>query len=1114
MERLSVGMYVRVPYDREHAEDPRFFLLGQIASMEVAGGLLTVILHDPFKYARYFPDIPAKLRVTADCVIQCGACRGAKAIYNNQLVRVLSYQYDKEKRVMTYFLDREEDHAVISASEAQLQLPFVASEISPLIQMLQGEWQNPRWYVGRTIVRRAISLLDGSLNGFDRLAGCKIDILPHQMLTIRRCMLHDPCRILLADEVGMGKTIEALGVLRLFVDAHPHCRILLLVPEHLCAQWRLEMLFKFDLSESSQKYHLVLMPSEKADECLQKKWDFLVADEVHHALQDSHMYKNLQALSNRVENVLFLSATPLQARAKEYLRLLCLLEPGEYAAIPENEFDNRVTRQACIERAAFNVGRSLKSVQNAVQEADDPCVDEDVADEADVLLNRLHKLQGELPEDDYIAGQISKWQELLEKLPEKGSSDNGVDPLGLRNLARMLGYISDHYQLDAHIIRNRRAMKNGKEAKRELISLPYDCDTKNPYEREIFQAVAECLEKLVSNNNTAKLVEFGIPLVSACFSSAFALDAFINKKVFPIECGSSKELRTRARQWLQYEQLVCDDIVKAMDDEENGPASRICAVLKCLDESVGRHKVVLFTEYEATWEAYRHCLEEYFGDESVALYSADSPTEERERNVFRFQSNEFCQFLLADSSGGEGHNFQMADYAVHLDLPYDAAVLEQRIGRLDRLGRQSEEPIISIVPYATRTIEEDLFHIFQEGLQVFEKPLSGMEIIMGELREMLISALESDPERGLRDILPQVKEKARDLAKALQEERNYDLNKFLFNGLDRQVRRLVNEYSRQGGKLFADAMGSWAAMAGFRTDHQQGELLRFRPENFSPKSAWQTLLLPPEWGEYYRDERAQALFKIQAAVMSKPVSVIRMRSERPALIGTFDRNLAMQMDSVHFFAPGDPVFDCITVNALNSYRGRCSAFRLKGEEDWQGLVFSYAFRPHYEVLYEQGLPDTLCRPYVPFLCCELKTVFLPLPGFPEASPNVQATFRHCLQPEVMLDDNNLLVHLGRRDKVKAIPEAAARHFSNAQWLHHHFPSATWVQQVESEAHKKANRDLRNKSRITEAVEKVKEEGLGYGNHTAEECTQALIQALKESNARLDSLAYVWMETAK
>ena len=193
MERLSVGMYVRVPYDREHAEDPRFFLLGQIASMEVAGGLLTVILHDPFKYARYFPDIPAKLRVTADCVIQCGACRGAKAIYNNQLVRVLSYQYDKEKRVMTYFLDREEDHAVISASEAQLQLPFVASEISPLIQMLQGEWQNPRWYVGRTIVRRAISLLDGSLNGFDRLAGCKIDILPHQMLTIRRCMLHDPC---------------------------------------------------------------------------------------------------------------------------------------------------------------------------------------------------------------------------------------------------------------------------------------------------------------------------------------------------------------------------------------------------------------------------------------------------------------------------------------------------------------------------------------------------------------------------------------------------------------------------------------------------------------------------------------------------------------------------------------------------------------------------------------------------------------------------------------------------------------------------------------------------------------------------------------------------------
>ena len=93
---------------------------------------------------------------------------------------------------------------------------------------------------------------------------------------------------------------------------------------------------------------------------------------------------------------------------------------------------------------------------------------------------------------------------------------------------------------------------------------------------------------------------------------------------------------------------------------------------------------------------------------------------EIELNSYRFQNDKNCRIMLCDYTGGEGRNFQCADYIVHIDLPWDASTIEQRIGRLDRLERDPSRPVVhSVLVYAQDTFEEALYRFWNEGLKIF-----------------------------------------------------------------------------------------------------------------------------------------------------------------------------------------------------------------------------------------------------------------------------------------------------------------------------------------------------------------------------------------------------------
>ncbi len=168
--------------------------------------------------------------------------------------------------------------------ENEVVAPFTVGKVDPAFQLQKYEFQNPCWLFGRTIVAKVMKVLDNSIYGFKELAGCKIFLMPHQLKTIMRCLQEDRCRYMLADEVGMGKTIEAAAILKVYFARHSKIKTLIVAPGSLLEQWKTELFLKFDLyeGENENNNHIKFAEIEKASAYdANEGWDFIIIDEAH-----------------------------------------------------------------------------------------------------------------------------------------------------------------------------------------------------------------------------------------------------------------------------------------------------------------------------------------------------------------------------------------------------------------------------------------------------------------------------------------------------------------------------------------------------------------------------------------------------------------------------------------------------------------------------------------------------------------------------------------------------------------------------------------------------------------------------------------------------------------
>ncbi len=1054
---LKEKMIVRIPSDVEFPYQPRKFIYGKIKEFNEFGDEVKIEIYDPLKLANFYQDYLTPLRTfPVKMVIRAQLKLNSMLLYHGIMMKVIAVSIVKGDYSI-YYLQNPKTLSVEKVSEDRIFPSFEGGEVSPLVQLRNMEFKNPVWYQGRSVVLKTMSRLNYSLYGLKELAGSKIKLLAHQLETVIKCLSAPKIRFMLADEVGMGKSIEALAILKIYLSDHVNKKCLLVVPKALLEQWKLEMETKFNLSlipdHRNNLIEICAYEDLPPSYCFQN-WDFIIMDEIHRLIRSSK-FQLINRLSRYSENILLLSATPIRERGDEYQKLIELIDPKRFDSLTDDQFKKLIGRENKINSIAVDILDDVDELKALLDQSDyDQDEAADYLEEIEECFSDLQKIVND-PVFENLFTEI----------------DFHLSEANLTKIETAITYITANYQFGNCIIRNRKNSfiirseddqyhGNFDEINRELLSIPYSFDSvSSPEEYDVWEELMGWVStQFISTLFVENIL---INLYQAFFSSCRAFKSTLFSLEERYELQLPETLLLKVENWNNYENLVIDKLPFILEDPDSFldlVNNRLFSILNYLfDETEG--KTVLITSFDNTFNLYNEALASVFSESEFSVFSARNTSEENEKSVWRFQNDNKCSILLCDYSGGEGRNFQIADNLVFIDLPWNCSDIEQRIGRLDRIDRDPERlTVTSVVPYAVNSIESQIFDLWNSGMNLFQKSMSGMEILMEDVDQQIVNGLAEDYQSGLLS----KKEFLIDLVKSTEHELRKE--KFInrsANGylrLHQKVQSSINEFNEDGGLTLQDALTSWAALSGFHGRRVGDNLIQYSPYSFSPKSAANTFLIPPNWDHYLNKRN-----NLEKVISGR---IIQDRS----ILGTFSRSIAVKSDYIHFFAPEDDIFDCITNNAIQSDRGQSTAVQIQSEINWIGFVFTFELVPDVRILLDSNIPLRKVGPYQQYFYKSLVQVPVSIEkNSMELDETVLRRFN------IWLKSRNIKTkckYLGSRSK-KVILEDGTQ-ISRITCLKEKYPGDEWIESV-NEAFREALKKVRNDLQNSHSVKEMKEE---------------------------------------
>lgn len=494
-----------------------------------------------------------------------------------------------------------------------------------------GEWD--RWDLFRLALdaenTRVVPNFD-QLLCLDQLP--EVTPYPHQVDTAKKVLNELHGRAILADEVGLGKTIEAGLILKEYLIRGLVKKVLILVPSSLVIQWVRELNSKFKITAWAQKnahswidYDIVVASIDAAkrdphrDIVLGQEWDLVIVDEAHKLKNNKS--KNWELINTlRKKYLLLLTATPVQNDMKELYNLITLLKPGQLGS--QSQY-------------------SSTYMEN----------------------KRLPKNREELKE-----------------------------------------------ALSEVMIRNKRSEGGVVFTKRTVESVLLDL---SPEERELYDEVSSFIKDQYTmmreegRGNPLQLISLQRQI---CSSPYAALVSLKNMKESP---KTPSDIRER----VEYLYKLAESI------QAYTKVNKVIDLIKQIDD-----KVIIFTEYRATQDFILYMLQQH-GIRAV-IFRGGFKKSKKDWMTELFK-NRF-QVLVATEAGGEGINLQFCSHVINFDLPWNPMRVEQRIGRVHRLGQTRDVNIYNLATYGT--IEEHIVSLLEEKIQMFEMVIGELDLILGNLK--------------------------------------------------------------------------------------------------------------------------------------------------------------------------------------------------------------------------------------------------------------------------------------------------------------------------------------------------------------------------------------------
>jgi ATP-dependent helicase HepA len=775
--------------------------------------------------------------------------------------------------------------------------------------------------------------------GVIALAGARVRPLPHQLVTARRVLSDRQIRFLLADEVGLGKTIEAGLILQSLLAMQPRLRVLVVVPGALVSQWFLELFVKFGgrpflmldrerletYPGNPWKDEQFLISSNRALEELdnvnalrlaQSHWDLLIVDECHRMQPQGILYKRIATISRKAPHVLLLSATPARQHADAYLALLALLQPQVYQAEDRKGFAAKLKAHA---KVVELLGRTKEAALSA------------------------------------LPALSQEWRALLgaDPLLVRRASDLAEEPIESTRSA-LIAHVVENHQLDSRIIRHRRQVLARLSqatgvgglslATRTVERLVYAADKPELAVRGAMAAYRQALMAPYPDPAQAppRLVHWLLQVQMAMDSHPRVLDRLLSMRATVLDDPEQfaayrarvikgESLTQVLRGDLSESEVIshitssaacnCDNplevpALKALHREATSWSRKAPARDRTLVTRLERfwkehpqEKVLIFTSHSLTLAPLAEFLTEEFGEKAIETFGAHQDTVAREESARRFKDDDRCHVMVSDPLGGEGRNFQFVSVVVHHDLPWSVAAVEQRIGRVDRIGRDGEVPSWVLVADGDDAIDAQWADVLEHAVGVFSGPSSGLEFITDEIETQALAALLGGGAKAMGERLESLTALV-----ATERSRSDDREEELF---------------QQETKVYAEAAALAVALE----------------QATAPAEAvirW----LRGMGGSARRDDETPKLFHLRTRYNDKPDH------------GTFDRALALSQPHLSFFAVGHGLVDRALDDAASASWCSAQAWRRKAGKNcasWEGVRASFALEYDLSTLTEAGL---------------------------------------------------------------------------------------------------------------------------------------------------------------
>ncbi|WP_323659191.1 RNA polymerase-associated protein RapA [Pectobacterium versatile] len=683
------------------------FTLGQrwISDTESELGLGTVVAVDTRMITLLFPASGEnRLYSRSDAPITRVMFNPGDTVTSHEGWQLKVDDVREEKGLLVYCGQRLDDE-----TPAELREVFLDSKLTfnkPQDRLFAGQIDRMDRFALRYRARKHQN--EQALQQWGGLRGMRASLIPHQLHIAHEVGQRHAPRVLLADEVGLGKTIEAGMIIHQQLLAGRASRVLIVVPETLQHQWLVEMLRRFNLLfslfdderyaeaklDSSNPFEteqlvicslgFVQRSAQRFAQLVNADWDLLVVDEAHHLVwseeSPSPEYQAIETLARATPAVLLLTATPEQLGQQSHFARLRLLDPNRF-----HDYQEFVAEQ-----------QQYRPVADAV-----------------TLL---------------LAGEKAQTAELNALSDLLGEQD--IEPL-----LKAINSDSDDNQ----------------KARQELITMLMD---RHGTSRVLFRNTRQGVKGFPQR----VLHQIRLPL-PAQYQTAIKVSGIMN---------ANKALEVRARDMLYpeqiYQQLEGDDATWWNFDP------RVEWLLNYLTAHRDE-KILVICAQAATALQLEQVLRTREAIRAAVFHEGLSILERDRAAAYFASEEEGAQVLICSEIGSEGRNFQFASHLVMFDLPFNPDLLEQRIGRLDRIGQAKEIQIM--VPYLENTAQALLVLWYHEGLDAFEHTCPTGRTIYDAHHAQLIERLTTVGEQqGLDEFIHVCRQQHDSLKQQLEQGRD------------------------------------------------------------------------------------------------------------------------------------------------------------------------------------------------------------------------------------------------------------------------------------------------------------------------------------------------------